>query len=121
MGPVVVLGASSDESRYSHMAMVNLREHGWPRIPVHPRETVVDGEKVLPNLDALHGQSIHTVTMYVNPALSDKMAESLLELKPQRVIFNPGSENPRLENMLRAQGIEVVEGCTLVMLRTKQF
>ena len=43
MGPVVVLGASSDESRYSHMAMVNLREHGWPRIPVHPREKVVDG------------------------------------------------------------------------------
>jgi len=103
------------------MAMVNLRENGWTRIPVHPRETLVDGVAVLPNLDALQGQRIHTVTMYVNPALSDKMAEALLALRPQRVIFNPGSENPRLESMLRAQGVDVVEGCTLVMLRTKQF
>lgn len=121
MGPVVVLGASSDPSRYSYMAMVNLREKGYRRLPVHPREQVVDGEKVFASLGALLGTPVHTVTMYVNPSLSDKVEQELLALKPQRVIFNPGSENPRLAKVLADHGIEVVEACTLVMLRTSQF
>ncbi|MBC7126091.1 MAG: CoA-binding protein, partial [Bacteroidales bacterium] len=37
-------------------------------------------------------------------------------LKPKRLIFNPGTENPELEKLARKHGIDVVEGCTLVML-----
>lgn len=121
MGPVVVLGASNDPTRYSHLAMVNLREKGFKRLPVHPREKVVDGEKVYASLKELIGQSIDTVTMYVGPALSTNLAEDLLKLKPRRVIFNPGSENPELQKQLAAAQIEVIEACTLVMLRTGQF
>ncbi len=121
MGPVVVLGASNDPSRYSYMAMMNLKEKGFKRLPVHPRENEIDGEKVYPTLKELFGQKIDTVTMYVGPALSDKLAEDLLTLKPRRVIFNPGSENPGLQIKLSNAGIEVIEACTLVMLRTGQF
>ena len=64
---------------------------------------------------------LHTVTMYVSPALSTGMAGEILAAKPARVVFNPGTENPELEDQLAAAGIAVVRACTLVLLRTGQF
>jgi hypothetical protein len=37
------------------------------------------------------------------------------------VIFNPGTENQEFEEMLSNNGIEPIEACTLVMLRTGQY
>ena len=67
------------------------------------------------------GKRIDTLTMYVNPALSTKYQQDIIDLNPKRVIFNPGSENPALEKALIERGIHVEEACTLVMLRTDQF
>ena len=35
--------------------------------------------------------------------------------------MNPGAENETLAEKARDHGIEVIEGCTLVMLRTGTF
>jgi uncharacterized protein len=121
MGPVVVLGASSDPSRYSNMAMIYLKERGFKAIPVHPRETEVEGIPVIQSLGSLKGTAVDTLTMYVSAALSNKMQADILALKPRRVIFNPGSENEELAQALKNAGAEVIEACTLVMLRTGQF
>jgi hypothetical protein len=59
--------------------------------------------------------------MYVNAALSTKYQQDILDLNPTRVIFNPGSENPALEEALKSHGIKVEEACTLVLLRTNQY
>ena len=56
--------------------------------------------------------------MYVRPAISTQYRDAILALAPQRVIFNPGTENPELESALRRAGIDCIEACTLVMLRT---
>lgn len=123
MEVVAVIGASSDPSRYSHQAMELLKEYGHEALPVHPRETEVLGKKVVPNIGELvkAGQKVDTVTMYVNKEISRKYEKDLIELKPKRVIFNPGAENPPLEDALKQNGIEVLDACTLVMLRTNQF
>jgi len=121
MQTVVVLGASSDASRYSHMAMEELLARGHRAVPVHPREKVVCGVPVLASLSEVPASSPLTLTMYVGPALSQKMTAEILALRASRVIFNPGSENEELMAKLRAQGAEVLEACTLVMLRTGQF
>ena len=62
-----------------------------------------------------------TVTMYVGPARQQDLVEPIIALAPKRVIFNPGTENPVAYAQLQAAGIEVIEACTLVMLRTRQF
>ncbi|MGB2088526.1 MAG: CoA-binding protein, partial [Psychroflexus salarius] len=36
-------------------------------------------------------------------------------------IFNPGTQNPELENLLAKNDIKVVHACTLVMLKTGQY
>lgn len=123
MEVVAVLGASNDPSRYAYKAMVMLKEYGHRPIPVHPRETEVLGVKVTANIGELagSGQAIDTVTVYVNKEISSKYEKDFIRLKPKRVIFNPGAENPDLEKKLIDQGIGVENACTLVMLRINQF
>ncbi len=117
---VAVLGASTNEERYSFKAVRMLKEHGHNPIPVHPAGHIVDGITAVKALGDLT-ETIDTLTIYVNPKISSSEYESILKLKPRRVVFNPGAENGELAEKLKADGYEVVEACTLVMLRTDQF
>jgi predicted CoA-binding protein len=62
-----------------------------------------------------------TLTIYVNPKISHQMQDEILKYPAKRVIFNPGTENFELAEKLRQKGVEVLEACTLVMLKTGQF
>jgi predicted CoA-binding protein len=123
MEVVAVLGASSDTSRYAYKAMEMLEQYGHKPIPVHPREEEVRGHKVVKDLGQLaqSRQKVDTITVYVNSAISDKYENEFVQVHPRRVIFNPGAENAKLEKVLRENGIEVENACTLVLLRTSQF
>ncbi|MBX2988362.1 MAG: CoA-binding protein [Bdellovibrionaceae bacterium] len=117
---VAILGASKDPSRYAYKAFQMLREYGHEPLPVTPKFDQLEGVPAVARLSDLK-TPIDTLTMYVGPAISSKLLDEVLALKPGRVIFNPGSENPELIAALEKAGIPVVEGCTLVMLRTRQF
>lgn len=117
---VVILGASDRPDRYAYRAFQNLLEHGHEVIPVHPTLPEVDGVPVLPDLDAVEG-AVDTLTLYVNPKISEGLVEPIVRLAPQRVIFNPGTESDRLIEALEEAGIEALEACTLVMLSTGTF
>ena len=117
---VAILGASNKPDRYSHKALVLLAQKGHAVFPVNPALPEIDGHPAFRRLADIPAP-VHTVTMYVSPAHSTSMADGLLAAKPMRVIFNPGTENPELEDQLSAAGVEVVRACTLVMLRTGQF
>lgn len=64
---------------------------------------------------------VDTVTLYVGPEVSSELESAIAELHPDRVIFNPGAENPALKAALEANGIGTEEACTLVLLNTGQF
>ena len=117
---VAVLGASTNEDRYSFKAVRMLKEHQHKPIPVHPAGHTIDGVPGVKSLSEITGP-VDTVTCYVNDKISDGEFERIVALKPKRVIFNPGAENENLAGRLEAAGIEIVRACTLVMLRTGQF
>ena len=117
---VAVLGASPNEDRYSFKAVQMLSEHGHIPVPVHPKGHEVLGIIALKSLSDID-EPVDTLTMYVGPKISSGELDRILELNPRRVVFNPGAENSELAEQLREAGIEVVEACTLVMLRTEQF
>ena len=117
---VVVLGASDNPERYSNKAVLLLKQHGYNVIPVNPKLTALEGFAVAPRLEDV-AQAVDTVSVYVGPAVSSAMLAEIVALKPQRVIFNPGSENPELMELLVQQGIAVEPACTLVLLKTNQF
>ena len=115
----LVVGASPEPSRYSHMATLRLVGAGHPVVLLGKRAGSIAGLPILRELEP--STAIHTITLYVAPAHQDDLIEDLLALRPARIIFNPGTENPRFEAEARKRGIEVVEGCTLVMLASGQF
>ena len=117
---VVIVGASDKADRYSNMAQHLLIEHGHEVVPVHPKLAEIDGLPVVADLDQVTG-AVDTVTMYVGPAISAGLKDKLVQLKPGRVIFNPGTENAELEKALNEAGIGTEEACTLVLLRTGGF
>lgn len=117
---VVVLGASPKPERYANRAMRMLREHGHRPIPVNPGFAEILGEKCYGALSDVPGP-VDTVTLYVGPARSETLIEQIIAAKPHRIIMNPGAENDHLAERASSEGIEVVEGCTLVMLRSRTF
>jgi len=115
----LVIGASTNPGRYSNMAINSLRRHNHSVIALAKRTGKVSDVDI--QTDFPSGEDIHTVTMYVGAERQLEYYQSLLELKPERVIFNPGAENFELADMLEMNGIETIEGCTLVMLNTGQY
>ncbi len=118
---VAVLGASPNPERHSNMAVRLLTEHHHHAIPINPGHANIESIIARPSLDALAPGEAETITMYVNAERSAKLGRAIIRAAPRRVIFNPGAENSALADELRAAGIEVVEACTLVMLKTGQF
>lgn len=109
---VLVFGFSDNPDRFSYKANDLLKKYQHDVVTVNPRH-----EEEFAKI----GQDIHTLTLYVNPQISDKYQELLLKSKPKRVIFNPGTENSNLAKKFESLGAEVVIDCTLVMLRANQF
>jgi predicted CoA-binding protein len=117
---VAVLGASNKPERYSFQAVKLLVEKGHEVFPVNPVLAAVDGIPVFKQLADIP-VPIHTITMYLGSERSTELAAAILAARPQRVIFNPGAENPDLAQRLQAGHIEAWNACTLVLLRTGQF
>lgn len=117
---VVIVGASGNEDRYANMAQQLLMEKGYPVIPVSIKEPEILGVKTIPSLKNID-VPVDTVTLYVGPQRQQDIIEQITQLKPQRVIFNPGTENPAAYELLDQAGIDYEEACTLVLLRTRQF
>jgi len=117
---VVVLGASKNPERYSNMAVNRLMEAGHEVIPIHPALETIGDLKVVPSLAKVEGE-VDTLTVYVSPKLSSKMADAIATVEPGRVIFNPGTENNELEAELNSRGIPTLHACSLVLLSTGQF
>lgn len=118
---VAVLGASPKPDRYANQAVRLLVEKGHHVVPVNPAYEAIEGLPTARALSDIPSASIHTLTLYVGPERSTALADEIRGLKPDRVIFNPGTENPALAELLQAEGIETLEACTLVLLRTEQF
>lgn len=117
---VAVLGASPKPERYSNQAVRLLAQSGYRPIPVNPAFQEIEGYDCVPRLGEID-QPIHTVTLYLGAARSAPLIDEIIEARPERIIMNPGAENNELSEAASSAGIEVVEGCTLVMLRTGLF
>jgi predicted CoA-binding protein len=115
----LVLGASDHPGRYSYLAVNKLRGNGHPVVAIGRKPAKVGDVEIGTDKQQLTG--IDTVTLYLNPMHQKEYYDYILSLHPRRIIFNPGAENPELATLARANGIEPVEGCTLVMLGTGQY
>ncbi|WP_185213306.1 CoA-binding protein [Sphingobacterium mizutaii] len=119
MKKTLILGASTNPARYSYLVANKLARKGHPIVNVGRKTGKVAGVEIEPAED-IH-TDIDTMTLYVGPQNQPQYYDYILKTKPKRIIFNPGAENAELADKARANGIEIVEACTLVMLNTGQY
>lgn len=119
MKKTLVIGASDNPQRYSYLALNRLRSKGHP-VEAIGRKNVTVGD-VNVGTEKKEFTAVDTVTLYLSPRLQQEYYDYIISLHPKRIIFNPGTENPELEVLAAAHGIQPLEACTLVLLSTGQY
>lgn len=117
----LIVGATTNQSRYAYFAASRLAGAGIPFIPIGIKSGEVYGEKIIDLRMKPELTNIHTITLYIGIANHEEWVDYLISLNPKRIIFNPGTENPVFSQKAKAKGIEVLEACTLVMLSSNQY
>lgn len=115
----VVLGATTKPEKYAYLAITKLVEKGHSVLAIGQNTGEVAGVKIYTKQIPL--ANIDTVTLYLNPKRQVDYYNYIIETKPKRVIFNPGTENPQFYQLLESNGIKVEVACTLVLLATNQY
>lgn len=110
----LVIGASTNPSRYSYKAIKMLLQYNHPVVAFGIRNEWIGDIEIQTNYPMLEG--VDTVTLYLGADRQNLYYDYVVGLKPKRVIFNPGTENFKFQEILKQNGIEVVEHCTLIML-----
>ena len=115
----LIIGASNNPERYSYKAAEKLLAHNHDIELLGLRPDTIFNKKI--DTDRKAYTNIDTVTLYIGAQRQPDYYEYIMSLKPRRVIFNPGTENPDFEAQLSARGILVEEACTLVLLSTGHY
>ena len=115
----VVLGASAKPEKYAFKAISILVEKGHSVLAIGQNTGEVAGVKIYTK--AIPLSKVNTVTLYLNALRQRDYYNYILEAKPKRVIFNPGTENPEFYQLLELNKIKVEVACTLVLLATNQY
>ena len=116
----LVLGASSNPGKVSYEGLVALSSRNFPAIGLGRKEyyghNFIIYKELPPGI-----KSVHTISLYIGEAIQPEFYDLIFTLSPERIIFNPGTSNPELEDMAVINGIEVVKGCMLTMLQLGEF
>lgn len=119
MAKTIVLGASPDPLRFSNKAVKSLIRHNHEVIPIGIREGRIAGKNIIIGKPVL--DDIHTVALYLNPENQKEYYNYILKLSPRRVIFNPGTINGELIDLVKEHNIEPVVDCALIMLNNNKY
>jgi hypothetical protein len=112
----LIIGASENPERYAFKAIQNLRNNNHPVVAISKKKgkvADVEFETTLPDLT-----DIDTVSLYIGPKHQAEYIDYVIGLKPNRVVFNPGTENDAFFEKLNQAGIPFEAACTLVLLST---
>ena len=115
----LIIGATTKPERAAYRAIEMLTAKGHSVIALGQNTGEVAGIKI--NTKAIPVKNIDTISLYINPTRQRDYYNYIVEVKPKRVLFNPGTENSEFQARLIAKGIEVEEACTLVLLSTNQY
>ena len=117
---VAIIGASDNPDRYAFLAAESLKCKGFEILLINPFKKNILGKPCYTSLLKAPLRA-DTVTVYVNSERFKGHLKSIIELKPSRIIFNPGTESSEAAQQFREAGVHVVEACTLVLLNADEF
>jgi predicted CoA-binding protein len=116
---MLVLGAAENPDRFSCKAVKSLDKNGYDVVAVGFRPGFIRDIEILTGKPEI--SDVDTVLLYLGAKKQAEFYDYILSLKPGRVIFNPGAENPELQDILKENGIDVLVDCALIMINTGAF
>ena len=119
MKKTLVIGASHNPERYSNIVIKRLLDKGHEVLALGKKPGTIEGVPVHTTREDF--RDIDTVSLYLNKDNQRDFYDYIISLKPRRVIFNPGTENPEFYDLLMEQGIEVDLACSMVLLASDQY
>lgn len=119
MKKTLIIGASNNPDRYAYKAAERLLSYGHEIEMLGTRPEMIFGKTI--DTERKDYKDIDTVTLYIGPARQPDYYDYIVSLKPKRVLFNPGTENPEFQELLERNGIEAEEACTLVLLGVGRY
>ncbi len=111
----LIIGASTNPSRYAWLAAERLLQNEHPVYPFGIKAGNTAGIDIITDWDTLP-DIVDTVTLYIRPSFQSDYLDAILRLNPKRIIFNPGTESAESAAFFKQHGIETLNACTLVML-----
>lgn len=115
----VLIGATTNKNRYANIAAKRLMAAGHDLKLIGIREGKINDNPIITTKQEF--TDVHTVTLYIGPHRQAEYYDYILFLKPKRIIFNPGTENPGLFELATENGIACIEYCTLMMLDSNDY
>jgi len=115
----LVIGATTNKDRYAYKAIQSLINKSHQVVAIGAKEGMALDVKI--ETAKIPFKGIDTVTLYLNPKNQEEYYDYIISLKPRRVIFNPGTENPEFYERLKQNNIEFEVACTLVLVATNQY
>ena len=110
----LVLGVSLKEARYSNKVIHKLVDNNHEVRAIGFKKGFISN--VIVGIEKKIFKNIDTVTLYLSPVNQINFYDYVVDINPDRVIFNPGTENKEFQDILSKNGIKTEIACTLVLL-----
>lgn len=110
---VVVIGASSNRSKFGNKALRAFERQGYTVIPINPNETEVEGHKAFASVLDVPG-AIDMATVYVHSDAGVGVMEQLAQKGVPEVWLNPGADEDEVVERARALGLNVIQACSII-------
>jgi len=110
---VAIIGASADRSKFSNKAVRAFVRQGYTVIPIHPKETEIEGLKAYKSVVDVPGP-IDMASLYVPPVVGERVLEEVARKGITELWVNPGAESPELVAKARGLGLKPIVACSIV-------
>ena len=111
----VVVGDVLNRLKYAYKILNSLKEAGFNVVGLNPS---VKNQEAYTNLSDIP-YKIEVLNLCINPTKGIKILQEAHQLKIDKILIQPGAESAEILDFCRANGIQAVEGCTLVELRKR--
>ena len=110
---VAIIGASADRNKFSNKAVRAFARQGYTVVPIHPKETEVEGWKAYPSVLDVPGP-IDVASIYLPPAIGERVIEEVARKGIVEVWINPGAESDALVARARELKLHAIVACSIL-------
>jgi predicted CoA-binding protein len=109
---VAVIGASPDRTKFGNKAVRAFLHQGYTVVPIHPRETEIEGLKAYASILDVPGP-VDLASMYLPPHVGERVIEDIAKKGIFEVWLNPGADSPALVARAHELGIKPIVACSI--------